>query len=107
MTIRHAVSITLLAWYLLIPPVFAPMGSHPRAFNDLNAPMDKWDIQKTFDTQADCVKQKDLLLAEAPRRIAFANQHPDQDPNGNILAVAQAWQLAQCVAADDPRLGTE
>jgi len=27
-----------------------------------------------------------------------------QDRNGNIIAVAEAWQRAECVATDDPRL---
>jgi phosphoribosylpyrophosphate synthetase len=27
-----------------------------------------------------------------------------QDQNGNIVAVAAAWQRAECIASDDPRL---
>jgi hypothetical protein len=37
-------------------------------------------------------------------RIKFAHEHPDQDLNGNIIAVAQAWQLTEYVATDDLRL---
>jgi hypothetical protein len=40
----------------------------------------------------------------APLRIKFAHEHPDQDPKGNIIAVAEAWQRAECIEADDPRL---
>jgi len=49
-TIRHAAALALVGWYLLIPPVFSPMGDHPRAFNDLNAPLDKWDIWAPFES---------------------------------------------------------
>jgi len=39
-------------------------------------------------------------------RLKFAHEHPDpdQDQNGNIVAVAEAWQRAECIATDDPRL---
>jgi len=37
-------------------------------------------------------------------RLQFAHEHPDQDQNGNIVAVAEAWQRAECFASDDPRL---
>jgi hypothetical protein len=31
--------LSLIGWYLLIPPVFSPMGEHHRSFNDLSAPL--------------------------------------------------------------------
>jgi hypothetical protein len=37
-------------------------------------------------------------------RLKFADEHPEQDQNGNVVAVAEAWQQAQCIATDDPRL---
>jgi len=101
---RHAVAFALLGWYLLIPPVFSAMGDHPRAFNDLSAPINKWDIQASFDSEAGCEKEKARIRTEAPLRLKFASEHPDQDQNGNIAAVAQAWQLSECVTSDDPRL---
>ena len=92
MNLRHAAALALVGWYLLIPPVFSAMGSHPRAFNDLNAALNKWDIQGSFDSETSCVKEKKRIRNEAPLRINFAHEHPDQDPNGNIVAVAEAWQ---------------
>jgi hypothetical protein len=101
---RHCAALMLVGWYLLIPPVFSAMGGHPRAFNDLKAPINRWDIQGTFESDASCETERARILKEAPLRIQFAHEHPDQDQNGNIEAVAEAWQLAQCVASDDPRL---
>jgi hypothetical protein len=40
----QAFAVSLIGWYLLIPPVFSPMGEHHRSFNDLTAPLNKWDI---------------------------------------------------------------
>jgi hypothetical protein len=101
----HAVlSLSLIGWYLLIPPVFSPMGEHSRSFNDLTAPLNKWDIWARFDSQISCEKEKENLRIEAPVRLKFAREHPDKDTNGNIVAVSEAWQYADCVASDDPRL---
>ena len=105
MKLRHAAALALVGWYLLIPPVFSPMGSNPRSSNDLSAPLNRWDIWgNAFDSEVSCRKEKERLRAEAPRRLRFAHEHPDQDPNGNIVAVSEAWQLAECIASDDPRL---
>jgi hypothetical protein len=103
MNIPHAVALTLLGWSLIIPPVFSPMGNHPRSFNDLNAPPNKWDIWEMFDSESECEKEKEHLRTEAPISLKFAREHPDHDPNGNIVAVSEAWQLAECVATDDSR----
>jgi hypothetical protein len=102
--LRHAAALVLVGWYLLIPPVFSPMGGHPRAFNDLNAPINRWDIQGSFNSDASCEKEKARIRKEAPLRLNFAHEHPEQDQNGNIAAVAEAWQRSECVASDDPRL---
>jgi hypothetical protein len=104
MNLCHAAALALVGWYLLIPPVFSPMGDHPRAFNDLNASLNRWDIQASFDSETSCVKEKERIRNEAPLRLKFAHEHPDQDQNGNIVAVAEAWQRAECIASDDPHL---
>ncbi len=68
MNIRHAAAFALLGWYLLIPPVFSPMGNHPRAFNDLNASLNRWDIQASFESDTSCEKEKERIRNEAPLR---------------------------------------
>jgi hypothetical protein len=80
------------------------MGKHPRSFNDLSAPPNDWDISERFDSESECKKEKAHLRTEAPIRLKFAREHLDRDPNGNILAVSEAWQLAECVASDDSPL---
>ena len=80
------------------------MGEHHRSFNDLSAPLNKWDIWAKFGSKADCDREKKHLHSEAPIRLKWARENPDQDPDGNIVAVSEAWQHADCVASDDPRL---
>ena len=101
---RHAAALALVGWYLLIPPVFSPMGDHPRSFNDLSAPLNRWDLWASFDRKTSCENEKEHLRHEAPLRLKFAHEHPDQDRNGNIVAVSEAWQKAECIATDDPRV---
>jgi hypothetical protein len=102
---RQAATLALVGWYLLIPPVFSPMGNHPRAFNDLNASLDKWDKSgRGLNRRQAARKRRNAIRNEAPLRLKFAHEQPDQDRNGNIVAVAEAWQRAECIASDDPRL---
>ena len=101
---RHTAALALVGWYLMIPPVFSPMGDHPRAFNDLKASLNRWDIWASFESETSCKKEMEHLRKEAPLRLKFAHERPDQDRNGNIVAVAEAWQRAECVATHDPRL---
>ena len=104
MRLRQATSLTLVSWYLLIPPVFSPMGEQRRSFNDLAAPLNRWDVWLKFDSDSKCEKEKQRLRTEAPLRLRFAREHPDQDPSGNLVAVSEAWQLAECIASSDSRL---
>jgi hypothetical protein len=80
------------------------MGTYHRSFNDISAPLNKRDIWARFDSQTSWEKEKQHLRIEAPLRLKFAREHPDQDVNGNIVAVSEAWQHAECIASDDPRL---
>jgi hypothetical protein len=77
---REVLSLSFIGWYLLIPPVFSPMGEHSRSFNDLTAPLNKWDIWARFDSRSSCNKEKEHLVFEAPIRLKFAREHPDRMP---------------------------
>jgi hypothetical protein len=66
-------------WYPLIPPVFSPMGRHLRSFNDLSAPLNRWDIWASFGSEISCRKGKQHLRTEAPIRLKFDREHPDLD----------------------------
>src|SRR5262249_1060542 len=67
---RHAAAFALVGWYILIPPVFSPMGSNPRSSNDLTAPLNRWDVWgHPFDSEETCPTEKQHLRSEAPRRM--------------------------------------
>lgn len=91
MNFRHVVALTLVGWYLMVPP-----------WNEPKYPLSQWAIFKTFDTATDCEKEKD---AEVSWATAAAKQgkgivHHTQN-GGDLLFDGTA---AQCIATDDPRL---
>jgi hypothetical protein len=62
---REVLSLSFIGWYLLIPPVFSPIGEHSRSFNDLSAPLNKWDIWPGSIRDSSCIKEKERLVFEA------------------------------------------
>jgi hypothetical protein len=80
------------------------MGEHHRSFNDLSAPLNKWDICAGFDSRTICEREKQHLRSEAQVRLKFAREHLDQNVHGNIVAVSEAGQQADRIASDEPRL---
>jgi hypothetical protein len=69
---------TRLGW--LVPAdsaCFQSHGSNPRSSNDLTAPLNRWDILgRPFNSEESCLKEKQRLRSEAPRRLEFAREHP-------------------------------
>jgi hypothetical protein len=83
MRFRYAAALLLVGWYLLIPP-----QAHGGPF-DLAAPLSHWLIYGRFDSLHECEHAKAL------NRETF--KAPD-DP------LKEAFEHAQCVATNDPRL---
>jgi hypothetical protein len=50
MNLRHAAALALLGWYLMVAPL-----ADSRTV-DLDAPLTKWDIFRSFDSAAQCEK---------------------------------------------------
>ncbi len=95
MKIRDALALTLVGWYLIVPPA----GRTLRA--GLALPLSQWRTVASFDNAVKCEsgKRKGLPLVE--QRIK------DQAGKAGVSAsdVQALAQLAlRCVASDDPRL---
>jgi hypothetical protein len=71
---HHAAALALLGWYLI-------MGDPPLSKGN-------WGIFESFDTAAECKKDKEKLIEE----------HKDNNQ------LAPVFRHATCVATDDPRL---
>ena len=99
--IRHAAALAFVGWYLMMPPDSAKV---PHSV-DSEAPLSRWIIVATYDTQDNCEK----ALADI--------QHKEQDPieldkTGKLqrfqkhdAALGKARAIdAGCVESDDFRL---
>ena len=86
---RHAATLALVGWYLIVPPL---TSREPRAV-DIKAPFSTWEAQSLFETQQGCLEAKsDIVDRVARKALATASANTCQDC------------YAQCIATDDPRL---
>jgi hypothetical protein len=100
MSTRHAAALALLGWYLMLPQVYRPTKDKP-ASNNRGAPVSKWDIHKSFDSAAECEKERDNLQRSAETMLEPSSRG---DPDGKYRALGEADEVAVCIASDDPRL---
>jgi hypothetical protein len=92
---NHIVALTLVAWYLMVPPlVNAPYKI------DTEVPLTNWKVYQTFNTQEECKKSQSSAKAKY--------QHTATAQSGTIQRGSRAFALqmefAECVSSDDPGL---
>ena len=84
---RHMAALTLVSWFLVIPP-------NTNLSRQWEVPLSQWQVYKTFDTGKECVSN----LMDIQSRIIH-------DYKGKSLPLStRPLVLGQCVASDDPRL---
>ena len=91
MEARHAAALTLVGWYLLIPP-FIPHESY-----NANAPLREWQTWKSFDDESACKAAVSHLNGAQLNSI---------DPAERYIAMVEQTPgfKFECVASNDPRL---
>ncbi len=84
MNLRHAVTLALVGWYLMVPPT----DGNGHFFKD--RPLSEWHItvSSSFDSARDCL---------AERQAYVASYQVDHAMLDFVLA-------SQCLSTDDPRL---
>jgi len=112
---HHAGALALVGWYLIGPPQNFPENSNRRFRLDLNAPLAQWEIQKSFDTAAQCERQKQndyrdaitTLTKPKEKRLAdivFGKVLPRDESEITAGRVFFGELNEKCLASDDPRL---
>jgi hypothetical protein len=98
---RHAAALALVGWYLLLPP------TTDRGKPLLDAPLSKWEMDRSNDTSKECeaVKAAHTLCALTNGSLLA----PDYDGCQNLSdeewsKPQQPYLNAKCIASDDPRL---
>jgi len=92
MTLRHAATVLLAVWYLMVPPIELSRSGE-RAF-DFYAPLSHWYRWDFYQTARECrdVDHDLFVRSESILRI---------DPMDDAT---NAYLESQCVASDDPRM---
>ena len=90
MKLRHAAALTLVGWYMMMPPP----PSYPGGPVNTSIPLSKWNMTASYDTAKECEKYRSILqgLLANPET---GEKTKDHTPRGDA---------AVCVASDDPRL---
>jgi|SRR5208337_1710671 len=102
---RHAATLAVVGWYLMMPPFIrvrpdARDPSRDRVVLDSNAPLSKWFWSGSFDSVDACQRSQEKEIAETQRRNSLSPSPPAEiDRN-----VEMAFWEARCIATDDPRL---
>jgi hypothetical protein len=108
MNLRHAASLTLVGWYLMMPPHVVRNG-HALVGVETAAPLGEWQISDSFDTADDCRDEKWKEVQEALkwRNSKSCPEGTDERPFTEHLSTCfgmAGWVYAQCIPSDDPRL---
>ena len=97
MKLRHAAALTLIGWYLMVPPLIPGTGQVNQG-----APLSQWTNRRTFPHNQGCeatkAKLHDEALAAQAQRDSTGRQG-ERDPNSRCVLCN-----AQCVESTDPRL---
>ena len=84
-------------WCLMLPD---SSGWPPKY--DTDAPLSKWMKSCLYDTEAQCIADKQDVMRTTLQASA---QNSNEEIKRNFILTAQAYDLAtQCVASNDPRL---
>ncbi len=116
MKTRHAAALTLVGWYLMIPPVkllpnsdpSLPLGVHSFVV-ETDAPLGQWLQIDSYDTVASCTDGKLSAIKKNDDAISTMNKSPPapQDwakETEALVEVHGALFYARCIGTDDPRL---
>jgi hypothetical protein len=92
-------SISLLGWYLMVPPL-EHYGD--RWTPDVDKPLSSWHVDHAFDTAAKCEAGK---IALQDSNMASSNAVPWNNPSKqSVMARSFASLASQCIESTDPRL---
>jgi hypothetical protein len=98
MELRHAATIVLAGWYLLMPPWIGPTL-------DLRTPLSKWVNQGSFNSDEQCENARaDLINGFKGDLDTAEGKAPDSEDVVMLQMADEAEEESECVATDDPHL---
>src|SRR5260370_38725996 len=102
MKTRHAITLAIVIWYLMIPPIGADNKVDP------HAPWSQWRKGVSFESQKDCEDSlkdaiQNSMTQDEYQAAAKATRKAKMKPL-SMSEMAKRTQESRCVAGDDPRL---
>ena len=94
MKARHAAALALVGWYLMTPPLL-----ETQVGVGLDEPLSRWDIQRAFDTAAECEAARSLWIHENGLKSTKKAIRRGSPEMGGLWVSG-----SKCIATDDPRL---
>jgi len=95
---HHAAALTLVGWYLMVPP---QISDSPLKF-DYNAPLSNWKIGSSYDTAKDCENGKWAIFEPFLRTLLKAP--PSQGKFDALNRLMTRAGSNECISNDDSRL---
>jgi hypothetical protein len=104
MTLRHAAALTLVGWYLMVPPVVdnAPGHSGKWVAAIMNGSLTNWEQWASYDTAKECNDFRFNESSDTAHSLVSGKIPPEK--RHAIEKYYAEIDLAQCIATDDPRL---
>ncbi len=88
---HHAAALALIGWYLMVPPAIGT------GLPDKTAPLGKWEIENSFETADDCMRNRGEFSDDGMRRVKLKRSRQD-------IILGIQFIDATCISTDDPRL---
>jgi hypothetical protein len=99
---RHATTLAIVLWYLMIPPI----GADNKV--DSHAPLSQWRIGVGFESQKQCDDSlKDAIqnpMSPAEYQAAASATRKAKMKPLSMSEMTKRTAESQCVAGDDPRI---
>jgi hypothetical protein len=99
MRLSHTVTLALVGWYLMIPPLAGPGKL------DTSAPLSKWEQDSAHDSAAECEQLREGMRYAAGACLSMISDATENEPAKETLKFnRERYVNARCISADDPRL---
>src|SRR5258708_26097425 len=102
MKTRHTITLAIVVWYLMIPPI----GADNKV--DVHAPLSQWRRGVGFESEKDCDDSlKDAIqnpMTPDEYQAAAKQTRKAKLKPLSMSEMTKRTQESQCVAEDDPRL---
>lgn len=104
MKCRHAAALTLVGWYLMIPPI----NNKSDEFTAITIPLNYWYNLEQYDSAEQCQARASVLQSTGAREENESDTELLKMGLFKTADAARTWAMsihnARCFASDDPRL---